>query len=83
LRRALGLAPILPPETTMLGGLVRFLASAQAENFQPMNANWGLVPAIPKERGVGKAERRARAYRRGLEAFRAWLEREARVETVV
>lgn len=73
-RTVLGLEPVVPPEASMLGGLVRFLSSANAENFQPMNANWGLVPATPKRKGQGKRERREAAYRRGLEAFRAWLE---------
>ncbi len=73
-RQALGLAPLLPPETTMLGGLLRFLASANPDNFQPMNANWGLVPTIKKEKGVGRAERRRKMYQRGLGAFRDWLE---------
>jgi methylenetetrahydrofolate--tRNA-(uracil-5-)-methyltransferase len=73
-RRALGLDPVLPPETSMLGGLSRFVATANPEGFQPMNANWGLVPTLPKERGVGRAERRARTYRRGLEDFKHWLE---------
>ncbi|ADI15757.1 methylenetetrahydrofolate--tRNA-(uracil(54)-C(5))-methyltransferase (FADH(2)-oxidizing) TrmFO [Truepera radiovictrix] len=73
-RQLLGLAPVLPPETSMLGGLVRYLASANPDNFQPMNANWSLVPALPKVRGEGKKERRARAFRRGLEAFEGWLQ---------
>lgn len=81
-RQALGLAPVLPPETSMLGGLVRFLATANAEGFQPMNANWGLVPVIPKERGVGRAERRAKTYRRGLKDFKGWLEQLAQTELV-
>jgi methylenetetrahydrofolate--tRNA-(uracil-5-)-methyltransferase len=55
----------------MLGGLVRYLASANPENFQPMNANWGLVPA-EGERGQ-KSEKRARMFRRGLAQFRQWL----------
>ncbi|RIH87403.1 Methylenetetrahydrofolate--tRNA-(uracil-5-)-methyltransferase TrmFO [Meiothermus luteus] len=70
-RLALGLSPTVPPEESMLGGLVRYLAHANPENFQPMNANWGLVPPLE---GGKKAERRARMYRRGLEAFRVWLE---------
>ena len=57
----------------MLGGLVRFLTTAKADNFQPMNANWGLVPAVPKVRGGSRKERRMEMYRRGLEAFEAWL----------
>jgi methylenetetrahydrofolate--tRNA-(uracil-5-)-methyltransferase len=73
-RQVLGLAPVVPPEESMLGGLVRFLAGAEGDNFQPMNANWGLVPAIPKRRGVSRAARRSEMYRRGLAAFREWLE---------
>jgi methylenetetrahydrofolate--tRNA-(uracil-5-)-methyltransferase len=55
----------------MLGGLVRYLASANPDNFQPMNANWGLVPS---EGGRGKkTEKRMRMFRRGLEDFLLWL----------
>ena len=71
----LGRPLALPPEESMLGGLVRFLASAESDNFQPMNANWGLVPTIKKKRGVGRKERRTQMYRRGLAAFEGWLER--------
>jgi methylenetetrahydrofolate--tRNA-(uracil-5-)-methyltransferase len=73
-RRALDLPPVVPPEQSMLGGLVRFLATANAENFQPMNANWGLVPAVAKRKGVGRKERREQMYRNGLSAFEAWLD---------
>lgn len=74
-RRALGLPPMVPPEASMLGGLVRYLATANADGFQPMNANWGLVPVEAKARGgAGKRERREAAYQRGLDAFTAWLE---------
>jgi methylenetetrahydrofolate--tRNA-(uracil-5-)-methyltransferase len=74
-RRALGFAAVVPPEATMLGGLTRYLASANADGFQPMNANWGLVPVAPKGRGApGKRERREAAYRAGLDAFGSWLE---------
>ena len=80
--RALGLDTAVPPEESMLGGLTRYLATAETEDFQPMNANWGLVPAIPKRRGVSRKERRTAMYRRGLAAFEAWFEAwfEARFE---
>jgi methylenetetrahydrofolate--tRNA-(uracil-5-)-methyltransferase len=72
--RALGHAPVVPPEASMLGGLVRYLSTANPDGFQPMNANWGLVPVEAKERGgPGKRERRERAYARGLAAFRDFL----------
>ncbi|MGL4610527.1 MAG: methylenetetrahydrofolate--tRNA-(uracil(54)-C(5))-methyltransferase (FADH(2)-oxidizing) TrmFO [Trueperaceae bacterium] len=74
-RQALGLEPITPPEDSMLGGLVRFLATANSDNFQPMNANWSLVPSIPKQKNVGKSERRTQMYQRGLKAFKAWHEK--------
>ena len=70
-RKALGLPPVVPPEESMLGGLVRYLATANPEGFQPMYANWGLVP--PVEGRMGKKEKRQAMYRRGLEAFSAWL----------
>lgn len=72
-RQLLDLPLIAPPETGMLGGLVRFLATANPDNFQPMNANWGLVPAPPKDGRVGKAERRRQLYARGLADFARWL----------
>ncbi len=75
-RRSLGLASVLPPEASMLGGLTRFLSGANPEGFQPMNANWGLVPNAPKKdadgRRMGKKDRRAHMYRAGLDAFEAW-----------
>jgi len=72
-RVATGREPAVPPERSMLGGLVRYLSSANPDGFQPMNANWGLVPDVEKRRGEGKRERRERMYELGLEAFTAWL----------
>ena len=76
-RAALGQAPIVPPEASMLGGLTRYLSGANPDGFQPMNANWGLVPNAPKKdatgRRMGKKDRREHMYRVGFEAFSAWL----------
>ena len=82
-RRALGLGLLLPPETTMLGGLARYLATANPDNFQPMNANWSLVPTLAKQKGEGKKERRMRAFGRGMEHFQGWLENLVVREVVV
>lgn len=81
-RRQLGQPPVVPPAESMLGALSRYLSSANPKDFQPMNANWGLVPQLAKQRGVGRRERREAMYRRGLAAFEAWLvEPNAPVET--
>ncbi|MCS7239977.1 MAG: methylenetetrahydrofolate--tRNA-(uracil(54)-C(5))-methyltransferase (FADH(2)-oxidizing) TrmFO [Candidatus Bipolaricaulota bacterium] len=70
-RLALGLEPVVPPPESMLGALVRFLATAEPKNFQPMSANWGLVPAI--ESKMDKRAKREAMFHRGLAAFQSWL----------
>jgi methylenetetrahydrofolate--tRNA-(uracil-5-)-methyltransferase len=42
-RRLTGAEPCVPPSTTMLGGLYRYLRDADPAHFQPMNANFGLL----------------------------------------
>ena len=42
--------PLVPPPTTMLGALYRYVHTADPEHFQPMNANFGLLE--PLERPV-------------------------------
>jgi methylenetetrahydrofolate--tRNA-(uracil-5-)-methyltransferase len=71
-----GEAPLLPPPTTMLGALYRYLREADAARFQPMNANWGLLD--PLERAVrDKARKRQLLADRalaGIETFAASFE---------
>ena len=78
-----GLEPKIPPPTTMIGGLYRFLAQASPKEFQPMNSNFGLL--APLERPVrDRKARRERLAERALADLGAWAEaarpREAAVE---
>ena len=41
-----GEVPLVPPPTTMLGALYRYLREADPAHFQPMNANFGLVEPL-------------------------------------
>src|SRR2546425_496315 len=41
-----GEAPLVPPPTTMLGALYRYVHSADRAHFQPMNANFGLLEPL-------------------------------------
>jgi methylenetetrahydrofolate--tRNA-(uracil-5-)-methyltransferase len=67
-----GLAPVLPPATTMLGGLFRYLREAEPARFQPMNSNFGLLD--PLEEHIRKKEaRRARLVERAREDFARWI----------
>lgn len=62
-RSALGKATILPPETTMMGSLARYIADPAVKDFQPMGANFGILPQLdnrPKDkklRGQAYAQR--------------------------
>ncbi|MDF1505205.1 methylenetetrahydrofolate--tRNA-(uracil(54)-C(5))-methyltransferase (FADH(2)-oxidizing) TrmFO [Roseisolibacter sp. H3M3-2] len=63
--------PVLPPPTTMLGALYRYLREADPRHFQPMNANFGLVDdleATPRD----KQEKRARLAERALADLVTW-----------
>jgi methylenetetrahydrofolate--tRNA-(uracil-5-)-methyltransferase len=71
LHRVLTGRPIaVPPPTTMLGGLYRYLAEAEPGHFQPMNANFGLLDPLPGK--MRKAERRAALAERALRDLVAW-----------
>ncbi len=45
-RRLQGKSAAVPPPTTMLGGLYRYLREADPGHFQPMNANFGLLEPL-------------------------------------
>ncbi|HEU4697780.1 MAG TPA: methylenetetrahydrofolate--tRNA-(uracil(54)-C(5))-methyltransferase (FADH(2)-oxidizing) TrmFO [Gemmatimonadales bacterium] len=73
LARALeGQAPALPPPTTMLGGLYRYLREADPKHFQPMNANFGLLE--PLEGKVKKDRKKELLVERAQRDFAAWRE---------
>jgi methylenetetrahydrofolate--tRNA-(uracil-5-)-methyltransferase len=65
-------AVVLPPDT-LLGSLCRYLAAAEEKYFQPMKANFGLLP--PLEGKVrGKLERQKAFAARAQAAFHSWRE---------
>ena len=43
-----GEEPMVPPPTTMLGALYRYVHTADPEHFQPMNANFGLLEPLER-----------------------------------
>ncbi|MCB9593139.1 MAG: methylenetetrahydrofolate--tRNA-(uracil(54)-C(5))-methyltransferase (FADH(2)-oxidizing) TrmFO [Sandaracinaceae bacterium] len=71
--RARGEAPVLPPETTALGGLVRHLRD-DAKDFAPSNVVWSMVPPLPGRKVRKRRERRERLAARALEDLGPWLE---------
>ena len=66
--------PLIPPPTTMLGGLFRYLRDADPKHFQPMNSNWGLVDPL-SQRIRSKRERRKLLAQRANEDFLVWMQK--------
>jgi methylenetetrahydrofolate--tRNA-(uracil-5-)-methyltransferase len=74
-RRIQDRPPLVPPETTLLGSLCRYLATADAAHFQPMNVNFGILPP-PAEPIRGRRDRRRWMARRALSDLDLWLRKE-------
>ncbi len=68
-----GVEPVLPPPTTVLGGLYRYLAESDPRHFQPMNSNWGLVDPL-SERMRDKRVKRQKLAARAARDFASWME---------
>lgn len=66
-----GLQPVTLPETTMLGALCHYITHASPADFQPMKANFGILPPLEEARGgrKGKRERAAHYAKRALDDF--------------
>jgi methylenetetrahydrofolate--tRNA-(uracil-5-)-methyltransferase len=77
-RHLKGLRVVAPPRNTLLGALVHYQAASRPEDFQPINAAWGLVePLSPdgttEKKKEGKQERYARYGDRARKDFEGWL----------
>ncbi len=67
-----GEAPVVPPPTTMMGALLRYLRTAVPGRFQPMNSNFGLVePLLGHFRDKGR--RREALVERARAEFGGWM----------
>ncbi len=67
----MGRALVPPPVTSALGALLSHVTGgAEAETFQPMNVNFGLMP--PPDGRVKKKERKAAYTSRARADFGAW-----------
>jgi methylenetetrahydrofolate--tRNA-(uracil-5-)-methyltransferase len=68
--------PVVPPPTTMLGALYRYMREAEPKHFQPMNANFGLVDDLPVVVRDKKRKREMFAER-ALVDMKEWIEANA------
>ena len=72
-RKLQGKETLVLPETSMIGALSRYISDESVKNFQPMGANFGVLPPIePKIRD--KQERYAALSARGLKDLQEYLQ---------
>ena len=74
--------PVIPPPTTMLGALYRYMNEADPKHFQPMNANFGLVDDL-LERVRDKKRKRELLAERALGDMQAWIDEKSVLGTAV
>jgi methylenetetrahydrofolate--tRNA-(uracil-5-)-methyltransferase len=72
-RRLRGLPATVPPPTTMLGALYRYLREADPKHFQPMNANFGLLEPLDRAGRVPKDRKKELLVERARSELAAWL----------
>jgi methylenetetrahydrofolate--tRNA-(uracil-5-)-methyltransferase len=71
-----GEPPFVLPVETMLGSLCHYVTHADLKDFQPMKANFGILPPLPE--GIkGKRARAALHVERSLAALKATLHEQA------
>jgi methylenetetrahydrofolate--tRNA-(uracil-5-)-methyltransferase len=79
-RLARGEDLITMPRGTMMGALAHYVTTKEG-TLQPINSNWGLVPAVPKKengRRLSKPERRQRQAQTALSALDEFMSEAAK-----
>ncbi len=72
-RKLRGLDMLTLPDTTVSGGLMKHVSASVSEDFEPMNANFGILPEI---KGIRDKKQRKRAYfERGVKDIKAFIEK--------
>ena len=70
-----GKDPFVMPGDTVMGALARYISDESVTDFQPMGANFGILPPLD-ERIRSKQERYEKISQRGLESARKYIEGE-------
>jgi methylenetetrahydrofolate--tRNA-(uracil-5-)-methyltransferase len=71
LKKLKGEQPIIPESTTIMGALSRHIADPN-EDFQPMNANYGILPPL-EVRVRDKKERYKHLSERAIESIKNYV----------
>jgi methylenetetrahydrofolate--tRNA-(uracil-5-)-methyltransferase len=72
-RYAQGEEDVIPPPETVIGSLVKHITDEEISNFQPMNANFGIMPELNIK--AKKKDRKLLKVNRAVKAMDEWMER--------
>ncbi|NOY98732.1 MAG: methylenetetrahydrofolate--tRNA-(uracil(54)-C(5))-methyltransferase (FADH(2)-oxidizing) TrmFO [Chloroflexi bacterium] len=72
-----GQPPLTLPRTTMLGALCHYITHADMSDFQPMKANFGIVPPLEQRGRMNKRQRAAAYAERAMADLGTFLSRES------
>ncbi len=71
-KRLKGEETVILPQDTMIGALSRYISDESVKNFQPMGANFGVLPPLP-EKIRDKQERYMQLANRGMAALKEFV----------
>jgi methylenetetrahydrofolate--tRNA-(uracil-5-)-methyltransferase len=71
-RHAAGLPLLVPPAATITGALAAYISDSANKDFQPINANFGILPALGVK--ARKADRKRLHAERALREMLQWKE---------
>ena len=71
-RKLKGVSPLVLPEYTMIGALLTYITDTSVKDFQPIGANFGILPELDirikdkRERYMALAERSLKYFEKEL-----------------
>ena len=74
--------PINLPRETMLGALCHYITHADLKDFQPMKANFGILPALILDKRIGKRERGQLYSNRAAKVLEEYLNETSKESTL-
>jgi methylenetetrahydrofolate--tRNA-(uracil-5-)-methyltransferase len=64
------------PETTMIGALCHYITNADPADYQPMKANFGILPPLSRKKKMNKRQRAEAYSARAIQDLHQYLSRE-------
>ena len=62
------------PKDTIMGSMANYI-SIKNENFQPINANFGIVPEVESDLKIKKKERKLYYGQRAVDSMKEFIEK--------